>query len=326
MTPQPRRRRRGHAERPRGRPRAQLVARPRLRRPFHPRHRRGGDAGAVGPGDVRRCPQHRGAADLARSAPASAESGPITCHRGRMADRRARPGLDPARGRFLVPDRQPHRQDRRRAGVADDRPALRATPGPSRVAAAVRPPPTTAAGGAPRRRSQKRIAGVTLHATDTDRQHGDGPPISGPILAPVTARTGRKIALDDVSGDGVTVPPGRDQLRPAARPGMVTDGPATHGGTSPAAHRSLSEDGCNRLCTGPLACLGPYGPESIPSAATAASLHHRAGAAGGGGTSRAVRLADRRVRTSGRGRTRRCPAAGRGMAAGHHAIWSALAG
>jgi uncharacterized protein (TIGR03083 family) len=58
--------------------------------------------------------------------------------------------------------------------------------------------------------AKKRIAGVTLRATDTDWQHGDGPLVSGPILALVMAMTGRKIALDDLSGDGLTVLRGRD--------------------------------------------------------------------------------------------------------------------
>ena len=58
--------------------------------------------------------------------------------------------------------------------------------------------------------SKRRIAGVTLRATDTDWQHGDGPPVNGPILALVMAMTGRKVALDDVGGDGVTVLRGRD--------------------------------------------------------------------------------------------------------------------
>jgi uncharacterized protein (TIGR03083 family) len=58
--------------------------------------------------------------------------------------------------------------------------------------------------------SRKRIAGVSLHATDTDWQHGNGPLVSGPILALVMAMTGRKIALDDLGGDGVTVLRGRD--------------------------------------------------------------------------------------------------------------------
>jgi hypothetical protein len=59
-------------------------------------------------------------------------------------------------------------------------------------------------------RAKKRIAGVSLRATDTAWQHGDGPLVSGPVLALVMAMTGRKIALDDLSGDGVTVLRGRD--------------------------------------------------------------------------------------------------------------------
>jgi len=53
--------------------------------------------------------------------------------------------------------------------------------------------------------AKKRIAGVTLRATDTDWRHGDGPLLSGPALALVMAMTGRKIALDDLTGDGVAV-------------------------------------------------------------------------------------------------------------------------
>jgi uncharacterized protein (TIGR03083 family) len=58
--------------------------------------------------------------------------------------------------------------------------------------------------------SKRRIAGVTLRATDTDWQHGDGPLASGPILALVMAMTGRTVALEDLSGDGVAVLRGRD--------------------------------------------------------------------------------------------------------------------
>ena len=53
--------------------------------------------------------------------------------------------------------------------------------------------------------SKKRIDGVTLVATDTDWRHGTGPEVSGPMIALVMAMTGRKIALDDVTGDGVAV-------------------------------------------------------------------------------------------------------------------------
>jgi uncharacterized protein (TIGR03083 family) len=51
--------------------------------------------------------------------------------------------------------------------------------------------------------SKKRIAGVTLRATDTDWSHGTGPEVAGPILSLVMAMTGRRAALDDLEGDGV---------------------------------------------------------------------------------------------------------------------------
>jgi uncharacterized protein (TIGR03083 family) len=51
--------------------------------------------------------------------------------------------------------------------------------------------------------AKRRIAGVTLRATDTDWEHGTGPTVSGPILALVMAMTGRTSALDDLTGDGV---------------------------------------------------------------------------------------------------------------------------
>jgi uncharacterized protein (TIGR03083 family) len=51
--------------------------------------------------------------------------------------------------------------------------------------------------------AKTRIAGLKLRATDTDWSHGDGPEVSGPILSLVLAMTGRKPALNDLSGDGV---------------------------------------------------------------------------------------------------------------------------
>jgi uncharacterized protein (TIGR03083 family) len=51
--------------------------------------------------------------------------------------------------------------------------------------------------------AKKRIAGLQLRATDADWSHGDGPGVSGPIVSLVMAMTGRKAALDDLSGDGV---------------------------------------------------------------------------------------------------------------------------
>jgi uncharacterized protein (TIGR03083 family) len=51
--------------------------------------------------------------------------------------------------------------------------------------------------------TKKRIAGLTLQATDADWRHGDGPTVEGPILDLLMAMTGRKPALDSLSGDGV---------------------------------------------------------------------------------------------------------------------------
>jgi uncharacterized protein (TIGR03083 family) len=53
--------------------------------------------------------------------------------------------------------------------------------------------------------AKKRIEGVTLRATDTDWTHGTGPEATGPLLALVMAMTGRKTALDDLTGDGIDV-------------------------------------------------------------------------------------------------------------------------
>jgi uncharacterized protein (TIGR03083 family) len=52
--------------------------------------------------------------------------------------------------------------------------------------------------------AKKRLDGVRLQATDADWSHGDGPEVSGPIVALVMAMAGRKEALADLSGDGVS--------------------------------------------------------------------------------------------------------------------------
>ncbi|HEY3531325.1 MAG TPA: maleylpyruvate isomerase family mycothiol-dependent enzyme [Nocardioides sp.] len=51
--------------------------------------------------------------------------------------------------------------------------------------------------------SKKRIAGVTLKATDTDWSHGTGPAAEGPMLSLLLAMTGRTSALADLAGPGV---------------------------------------------------------------------------------------------------------------------------
>lgn len=58
--------------------------------------------------------------------------------------------------------------------------------------------------------SKSRIDGVTLRATDADWRHGSGPEVVGPAIALVMAMTGRKRALEDLSGDGVAVLRTRD--------------------------------------------------------------------------------------------------------------------
>jgi uncharacterized protein (TIGR03083 family) len=50
--------------------------------------------------------------------------------------------------------------------------------------------------------TKRRIAGLTLRATDADWSHGSGPEVSGPILALVMAMTGRMAAVDELSGKG----------------------------------------------------------------------------------------------------------------------------
>jgi uncharacterized protein (TIGR03083 family) len=51
--------------------------------------------------------------------------------------------------------------------------------------------------------SKKRIAGLTLRATDLDWSTGSGPEVAGPGVALLQAMTGRKAALDDLKGDGL---------------------------------------------------------------------------------------------------------------------------
>lgn len=51
---------------------------------------------------------------------------------------------------------------------------------------------------------KNRVAGLSLHATDTDWSSGSGPEVEGPMLSLVLMITGRKAALDDLTGDGVS--------------------------------------------------------------------------------------------------------------------------
>jgi uncharacterized protein (TIGR03083 family) len=53
--------------------------------------------------------------------------------------------------------------------------------------------------------AKRRIAGLTLRATDADWTHGTGPEVAGPILSLVMAMTGRTVAVADLSGDGTAI-------------------------------------------------------------------------------------------------------------------------
>jgi uncharacterized protein (TIGR03083 family) len=51
--------------------------------------------------------------------------------------------------------------------------------------------------------AKDRVKGLTLRASDADWSTGSGPEVAGPVLSLVLAMTGRKAALDDLSGEGV---------------------------------------------------------------------------------------------------------------------------
>jgi uncharacterized protein (TIGR03083 family) len=52
---------------------------------------------------------------------------------------------------------------------------------------------------------KKTVAGLKLTATDIEWSAGDGPAVEGPGEAIVLVAAGRRVALDDLSGDGVAV-------------------------------------------------------------------------------------------------------------------------
>ncbi|MGI8491377.1 MAG: maleylpyruvate isomerase family mycothiol-dependent enzyme [Acidimicrobiales bacterium] len=51
--------------------------------------------------------------------------------------------------------------------------------------------------------AKRRIAGLTLQATDADWKHGQGPSVSDPMIDLVLAMTVRKVALEGLVGEGV---------------------------------------------------------------------------------------------------------------------------
>jgi uncharacterized protein (TIGR03083 family) len=53
--------------------------------------------------------------------------------------------------------------------------------------------------------SKRRVADLTLRATDAEWSSGSGPEVAGPAMAIVLAMTGRTVALDELDGDGVDI-------------------------------------------------------------------------------------------------------------------------
>ena len=51
--------------------------------------------------------------------------------------------------------------------------------------------------------AKNRIAGLTLVASDAAWRHGDGPEVTGPIMSLVLTMTGRRAAVEELSGPGV---------------------------------------------------------------------------------------------------------------------------
>ncbi|HEY5110967.1 MAG TPA: maleylpyruvate isomerase family mycothiol-dependent enzyme [Acidimicrobiales bacterium] len=53
--------------------------------------------------------------------------------------------------------------------------------------------------------AKRRISGLSLRATDTQWSHGEGPEVSGPMVALLLSMAGRKGAYLDLSGDGLAL-------------------------------------------------------------------------------------------------------------------------
>src|ERR1700760_1000163 len=50
---------------------------------------------------------------------------------------------------------------------------------------------------------KRRVAGLTLRATDTDWSHGSGPAVEGPAMSLLMVTAGRRAHLEDLSGPGL---------------------------------------------------------------------------------------------------------------------------
>lgn len=61
----------------------------------------------------------------------------------------------------------------------------------------------------PRLGAGKRVRGLRLQATDADWTHGNGPEVVGPGEALLMAMTGRRVAIDELTGAGQPILAGR---------------------------------------------------------------------------------------------------------------------
>lgn len=98
----------------------------------------------------------------------------------------------PQKSTFL--ERVVHHQDMRRPlGIPREIP-------PTRLQAAL----DLAVSGHHGVKSNRRAAGLALQATDLDWSHGEGPTVTGPGESILMALCGRSVAVEELSGDGVT--------------------------------------------------------------------------------------------------------------------------
>jgi uncharacterized protein (TIGR03083 family) len=58
-------------------------------------------------------------------------------------------------------------------------------------------------GSTPLLHGKQRSAGLRLRATDVEWSAGDGPEVSGPAASLILSMTGRRVALADLSGEGM---------------------------------------------------------------------------------------------------------------------------
>ena len=53
--------------------------------------------------------------------------------------------------------------------------------------------------------TKRRIAGLSLQATDTDWSTGSGPRVSGPMLSLLMTMAGRQVAIENLEGEGLEI-------------------------------------------------------------------------------------------------------------------------